>query len=150
MVDAFDIWLELKATDEAGHVIFWSGHADDQGGPVDPSAHFYKSFQIDGEGNVINKRNAWAARATMYVNLIPPGSADVAHYLLKIPKNTTGKIHLEANLNYRKFTSFYSHFAYEGKPDVPALPIVAVASTSTDLVVGKDSAPAETVSQRDA
>src|SRR5579884_688992 len=65
-IDAFDVWLELKATDEHGNVIFWSGEAADNGrGAVDPSAHFYRSLQIDENGNPINKRNAWAARATM-------------------------------------------------------------------------------------
>ena len=83
-VDAFDTWLELKATDDAGRIVFWSGRAADEGrGPVDPTAHFYRSLQIDGDGNPINKRNAWAARAVVYVNLIPPGAADVAHYLLR-------------------------------------------------------------------
>ena len=155
-VDAFDVWLELKATDDSGRVIFWSGEAADNGrGAVDPSAHFYRSMQIDGDGNPINKRNAWAARATMYVNLIPPGSADVAHYLLKIPKNSSGKIHLQANLNYRKFSAYYLHFAYETKPETPELPIITLASAATDLVIAdaKSAATAaapNSASQRDA
>src|SRR6266481_17269 len=57
-VDAFDVWLELQATDEKGQTIFWSGKVEDDGkGPVEPGAHFYKSLQIDGHGNPINKRN---------------------------------------------------------------------------------------------
>ncbi len=134
-VDAFDTWLELRAMDDAGRVLFWSGRVDNDG-PVDPSAHFYRSLQIDGNGNPINKRNAFESRATMYVNLIPPGAADVAHFLLRIPRNASGKIHLTANLNYRKFTSFYSQFVYEGKPAPPNLPVVNIASSTTDIVVG--------------
>ena len=53
---------------------------DDGKGPVEPGAHFYRSYQLDGEGNPINKRNAWQARSVLYVRLIPPGAADVAHY----------------------------------------------------------------------
>src|SRR4029077_21043635 len=35
-VDAFDVWLELQATDEKGQVIFWSGKVEDDGkGPVE-------------------------------------------------------------------------------------------------------------------
>ncbi len=144
-VDAFDTWLELRATDDAGRVVFWSGRAADDGrGPVDPAAHFYRSLQIDGEGNPINKRNAWASRAVVYVNLIPPGAADVAHYLLRIPKNATGMIHLEAKLNYRKFTWFYSHFAFEGKPETPDIPIVTLASAVTDICVGPVTAATDT------
>ncbi|HZT32649.1 MAG TPA: tetratricopeptide repeat protein [Bryobacteraceae bacterium] len=116
-VDAFDVWLELKAADARGRVIFWSGQVEDQGkGPVEPGAHFYRSYQLDEAGNPINKRNAWQARSVLYVRLIPPGAADVAHYRVKVPKDAAGPITLTAKLNYRKFSWYYTHFAYAGKP----------------------------------
>ena len=37
------------------------------------------SYQIDGEGNPIDKRNAWQTRSVLYVHLIPPGAADTVH-----------------------------------------------------------------------
>ena len=114
-VDAFDVWLELQATDEKGQTIFWSGKVEDEGkGPVEPGAHFYRSLQIDGHGNPINKRNAWATRSVVYVHLIPPGAADTAHYRLHIPENAGDKITLHAKLNYRKFTWFNTHFSFAG------------------------------------
>jgi len=116
-VDAFDVWLELQGRDPAGRVIFWSGKVEDDGkGPVEPGAHFYKSYQLDGAGNQIDKRNAWQARSVLYVRLIPPGAADVAHYLVRIPKDAPGPITLTAKLNYRKFTRYYTEFAYAGQP----------------------------------
>ena len=114
-VDAFDIWLEMEARDAAGHVVFWNGQTR-KDGPVDKSAHFYKSYQLDGDGNPINKRNAWQARSVLYVRLIPPGAADVAHYLLKIPKDATGPISVTAKLNYRKFSRYFTEYAYAGQP----------------------------------
>ena len=67
-VDAYDTWLELKGTDDKGQTIFWSGMVEDNGkGPVEKGAHFYRSLQIDAHGNPINKRNAWATRAVVYV-----------------------------------------------------------------------------------
>src|SRR4029078_4123907 len=103
-VDAFDVWVELEAVDDAGRVIFHSGEvADDGKGAVDPGAHFYKSLLLDEHGNVINKRNAWAARSVAYVRLIPPGAADTIHYRLDVPQDARGKIHLTAKVNYRKF-----------------------------------------------
>ena len=114
-VDAFDCWLELKATDDAGRVIFWSGGVEDAGrGPVDPSAHFYRALLIDAHGNPITRRNAWAERATVYVHLIPPGAADTVHYRLRIPKNEKGPLHLVAKLNYRKFSWINTQFAFAG------------------------------------
>lgn len=116
-LDSFDIWLELQATDATGKVIFWSGQVEDGGrGPVEPGAHFYKAFQLDGDGNEINKRNAWQARSVLYVHAIPPGAADTVHYLLNIPKDAKGPIRLKAKLNHRKFSWYYTQFAYAGKP----------------------------------
>jgi Flp pilus assembly protein TadD len=114
-VDAYDCWLELKAVDDQGRTIFWSGRAEDGGkGPVDPGAHFYRSLQIDAHGNPINKRNAWATRAAVYVRLIPPGAADTIHYRLQIPPNAGGRIHLTARLNYRKFAWWNTQFSFAG------------------------------------
>ena len=68
--------------------VFWSGKVEDDGkGPVEKGAHFYRSLQIDAHGNPINKRNAWATRAVVYVRLIPPGAADTVHYRMHIPEN---------------------------------------------------------------
>ncbi|HYO81132.1 MAG TPA: tetratricopeptide repeat protein [Bryobacteraceae bacterium] len=116
-VDAFDVWLELQALDADGKVIFWSGRMEDNGrGPVEPGAHFYRSFQLDGAGNPINKRNAWQTRSLLYVRLIPPGAADVAHYRVKIPSDAKGPITLKARLNHRKFSYAYTQFSYAGRP----------------------------------
>ncbi len=132
-VDAFDIWLELEGRDADGRVIYWSGQvADDGRGPVEPGAHFYKSYQLDANGNPINKRNAWQARSVLYVRLIPPGAADVAHYRVRIPKNARGPITFTAKLNYRKFAHYYTQFAYAGQP-VPGQDAAALGRAHNDL-----------------
>ena len=118
-VDAFDVWLELKGEDAAGRPVFWSGGMDEDG-EIDPGAHFYRSFMLDGAGNQIDKRNAWQARSILYVRLIPPGAADVVHYRMKIPEDAEGPIRLTARLNHRKFTRYYTQWAYAGKPAVAA------------------------------
>jgi tetratricopeptide (TPR) repeat protein len=116
-VDAFDVWLELQAKDATGRVIFWSGAVEDGGrGPVEKGAHFYRSFMLDGDGNPINKRNAWQARSLLYVRLIPPGAADVAHFRLRIPPDAKGPLTLTAKLNHRKFAHYYTQFSYAGQP----------------------------------
>jgi Flp pilus assembly protein TadD len=121
-VDAFDTWLELKGTDDKGQTIFWSGMVEDNGkGPVEKGAHFYRSLQIDAHGNPINKRNAWATRAVVYVRLIPPGAADTVHYRVSIPENAGNKVTLRARLCYRKFSWYGTHQAFAGQPD-PASP----------------------------
>src|ERR1700680_963871 len=117
-VDAYDTWLELKGTDDKGQTIFWSGMVEDNGkGPVEKGAHFYKSLQVDAHGNAINKRNAWATRAVVYVRLIPPGAADTVHYRVSIPQHAGNKITLHARLCYRKFSWWGTHFAFVGEAD---------------------------------
>jgi Flp pilus assembly protein TadD len=117
-VDAFDVWLELKATDETGQVVFWSGMAEDGGrGPVEKGAHFYRSLMVDAHGHPINKRNAWATRALVYVRLIPPGAADTVHYRLRIPETAGDRITLQARLHYRKFAWWNTHFSFAGVRD---------------------------------
>jgi Flp pilus assembly protein TadD len=121
-VDAYDTWLELKGTDDKGQTIFWSGMVEGDGkGPVEKGAHFYRSLQIDAHGNPINKRNAWATRAVVYVRLIPPGAADTVHYRVSIPESAGSKITLHARLCYRKFSWYGTHEAFAGQPD-PASP----------------------------
>jgi tetratricopeptide (TPR) repeat protein len=116
-VDSFDIWLELKAEDANGKPVFWSGRVEDDGkGPVEPGAHFYQSFLLDEHGNPINKRNAFHARTLLYSRLIPPGAADVIHFRVRIPEDAAGPIRLHAKLNYRKFSHYYTQFAYAGQP----------------------------------
>jgi Tfp pilus assembly protein PilF len=132
-VDAYDTWLELKGTDENGRAVFWSGMVEDDGkGPVEKSAHFYRSLQIDEHGNPINKRNAWASRATVYVRLIPPGAADTIHYRMRIPEDAGNKITLHARLCYRKFAWWNTQFSFAGVPEPSQQPAPSVAPSHDD------------------
>jgi Tfp pilus assembly protein PilF len=115
-VDAFDVWLDLQATDDAGRILFWSGMVEDnEKGPVEKGAHFYRSLQVDAHANPINKRNAWATRSLVYVRLIPPGAADTVRYRVTVPKDVTGNVHLKARLRYRKFAWWNTQFAFAGE-----------------------------------
>ena len=169
-VDAFDVWVELKAVDNEGRTIFWSGYVDDDGkGPVEPGAHFYRSLLLDAKGQPINKRNAWAARSVLYVQLIAPGSANTVRFRLHVPEAVGSEIRLEAKLNYRKFAWWNTQWAYAGvreagvtlAPDydtaewsftgplddvsgplkaIPDVPIVTMASASVTLLVSTSGA----------
>jgi Tfp pilus assembly protein PilF len=144
-VDAFDTWLELKGVDDKGQIIFWSGMvADDGKGPVEKGAHFYRSLQVDGHGNAINKRNAWSTRAVVYVRLIPPGAADTVHFRMKVPEKTGGKITLTARLCYRKFSWYGTQFAFAGEPDKEGKNVQAKPEAS-----GEAAAPASVTADYD-
>jgi Flp pilus assembly protein TadD len=126
-IDAFDVWVEFKAVDNLGQVLFWSGAVADGGrGPVEPGAHFYRAFLVDQHGNEINKRNAWAARAAVYSRAIPPGATDVVHYRLTVPEHAGDHLTLTATLNYRKFSWWNTHWAFAGVRD-PQQPAFALS-----------------------
>ena len=133
-VDSFDVWLELEGKDGDGKTIFWSGRTDDNGkGPVESGAHFYRSYQLDAEGNPINKRNAFQTRSVLYVRLIPPGAADVAHFRVKLPLGVKSPVTLTAKLNYRKFSHYFTKYAYAGEPKAGQDPkLVSIAHDSRD------------------
>jgi tetratricopeptide (TPR) repeat protein len=117
-VDAFDVWVELEATDDRGRTLFHSGAVEDGGkGPVEPGAHMYRSLMLDERGNPINKRNAWSARSVAYVRLIPPGAADTIHYRLQVPQDAGDRITLKAKVNYRKFAWWNTQWAFAGVRD---------------------------------
>jgi tetratricopeptide (TPR) repeat protein len=142
-VDAFDIWLEVEGKDAYGKQVFWSGRVEDGGrGPVEAGAHFYRAYQLDSEGNPINKRNAWQARSVLYARMIPPGAADVAHYRMQIPKDARGPITLSAKLNYRKFSHYYTQFVYAGEPKPGQSPsLIGPAHNSLEYSFDKANIP---------
>jgi tetratricopeptide (TPR) repeat protein len=74
----------------------------------------------------------WSTSATrgsvLYVRLIPPGAADVAHYRVQIPKDAKGPLTFTAKLNYRKFSHYYTQFSYAGRPKPNQDPKLLTAS----------------------
>jgi hypothetical protein len=139
-VDAFDVWLELKGEDATGKVFYWSGAVTDDGrGPVEPGAHRYRSLQVDGHGNPINKRNAWSTRALMYARLIPPGAADVGRYRSRC-RATRGTPHLHRPDELPKFSWWNTQFSYAGVRD-PAQPKSMSRPTSTTAVSCSPATP---------
>jgi len=107
---------------------------DNGNGPVEKGAHFYRSLLVDSHGNPINKRNAWAARAVVYVHLIPPGAADTVHYRLHVPENAGNKITLHARLCYRKFAWWNTQFSFAGVPDPKQKPEITPDFDDTKFV----------------
>src|SRR6202162_3738113 len=112
-------------------------------GPVEPGAHFYRSFQLDGDGNPIDKRNAWQTRSLLYVRLIPPGAADVAHYLVQVPTDVRGPLRFTARLNYRKFAWYYTQSSSGASPKYGRYPsLLAIDHNGLQYEFGPQFIPA--------
>jgi tetratricopeptide (TPR) repeat protein len=67
----------------------------------------------------------------------------VAHYRMRIPKAARGPITLTARLNYRKFSTYYTQFAYAGEPKPGQSPsLISPAYNSLDYSFDKSHVPA--------
>ncbi len=66
---------------------------------------------------MINKRNAWQARSVLYVRLIPPGAADVAHYPREDSQGRQRAAHVYGQAELPQvLATTYTQFAYAGQP----------------------------------
>ncbi|MDA1193357.1 MAG: tetratricopeptide repeat protein, partial [Candidatus Poribacteria bacterium] len=171
--DAFDVWVELEMRDKATNALVYHSGGIEPDGRVDRGAHFYRAIMLDANGNVIDKRNAFAARTLLYARGIPPGAADTVHFRLNIPKDAGDELVVNARLHYRKFMDFNTKFAFAGVPaddaphdenyddrawqftgdttgnagkinGIPDLPTITIAEDSLVLkVLPSDAAPIE-------
>ena len=144
--DSNEGWLEVSVLNEDLEPLAISGELQEDG-HVDPAAHFYKALMVDARGQAIHKRNAQDIVAPVYVRVIGPGTADVAHYSFRIPEDYTGqRITLKARLLWRKFDRQYTEFAYHSNPagfraftQVPELPITEIAADAVTLPITRQS-----------
>ena len=147
--DSNEGWLEFSVLDEENRVIGLSG-AVLEDGHLDPMAHVYKAVILDREGEPILKRNAQDIYVTAASSVIGPGTADVAHYSLVVPRSLeSGRLTLRARLLWRKFTRPYTEFAFATNPEgfrrfaePPDLPIteIAAAEVELEILAGRDGA----------
>lgn len=107
--DSNQVWLEV--TLRQGDKILGQNGAMDDERRVDRAAYFVNSYQLDREGQRIDRRNAQDIYAPLYDHQIPPGSADVVQFAFTLPRELSieagSPIQLTARLNYRKFDSHY-------------------------------------------
>jgi hypothetical protein len=132
-VDSNEVWVDVTVTSN-GRVIGRSGGMDAEG-RVDPWSHFVNVYMLDRHGNRIDQRNAQDIFVPLYNHQIPPGAADVIHYLIEVPEGLAGPIEVEARLNYRKFDTTYLKHVY-GPDFVNDLPVMELARDRVVFPVG--------------
>ncbi len=143
--DAFDVWLELLVQDDNGVIIAESGKLNNN--LLNKDVHQFRTLLVDGNGETINKRNSWQARALIYDSRISPGTANVIHYQYKIPQKRSNELIVQARLKYRKFSQLYSHYVFNDNNnhtmdkqkklavDISKLPIITLAKDQIKLQV---------------
>ena len=132
--DSNEVWLELTLS-SAGRVIGKSGGLDPADGNLDPWSHHVNAYVLDRDGNRIDRRNPEDIFVTLYNHQVPPGAADVIHYVFVVPDWITTSIDIEANLLYRKFDTRFTRYFQGEAFDGNDLPIIAIASDQLRLPV---------------
>ncbi|MSR45403.1 MAG: tetratricopeptide repeat protein [Phycisphaerales bacterium] len=127
--DSNEVWLDV-IVESNGVVIGRSGGMDASRG-VDPWSKFINAYVIDRDGNRIERRNPQDIFVTLYNNQIPPGSADLSHFLVAVPMDAGDSIRVRVALRYRKFDLTIMR-AVEGESSINTLPILTLA---TDEIV---------------
>lgn len=135
--DSNEVWLSLVASSE-GDTIGESGTLHEPDLRVDPWAHFLNAYVIDRDGRRIDRRNPENIFTTLYNNQIPPGAADVVHYLLSVPESHQGAIDLSVSLKYRKFDAPYMRHIQGEDFDGNDLPITVMANDQVSLPVSTE------------
>ena len=89
----------------------------------------YTGQIFDAIEQAVADRNAKDIFVNAQVNVIPPGTADVARYRVIAPP---GAATVRARLLWRKFNHSYTEFTFSGQ-EVPELPITEIASATAQL-----------------
>ncbi len=146
-------WIEFTFLDAEGRTLAQSGFVRDDR-YVDPAAHFFRAVLVDREGDPIHRRNAPDIYATVYSNVIGPGTAHAVHYRVNVPHAVVGQVTVRARLLWRKFDRAFTEFAYRTNPEgfkrfpkCPDLPITEICRTEVTLPVADNPPAVEAASE---
>ncbi|MBK8270422.1 MAG: tetratricopeptide repeat protein [Planctomycetes bacterium] len=131
--DSNEIWMDM--TVKCGNRVIGRSGGMRPDGEVDPWSHFVNAFVIDRNGRRIDRRNAEDIFIPLYSHQIPPGAADVVHFLLQVPENISGPITVDVKLQYRKFDTLYVKLFQGEKFTRNDLPIMTLATDTVTIPV---------------
>jgi tetratricopeptide (TPR) repeat protein len=140
--DSNEGWLELTVTDERGRSLAQSGLIGPDG-QVDGAAHFFRALLSDRNGAPIHMRNAQDIYTPVYVNVIGPGTADVARFRFRVPDSGVKAVRVRARVLWRKFERHFTEFVFQTNEAMrarfggraPDLPVTELALNEVELPV---------------
>ncbi len=130
-LDLIDVWLEVKATDEKGKLIFHSG-ALNKNFYMEPRAHRLGGIMLDKNGKPITKNRVWAIDKKIVQRVIKPGETIHDDYEIFVPENAR-LLHISAQWNYRKLNQDFIRWAFEDKS--VTMPVTKVGILQTRIKI---------------
>jgi hypothetical protein len=155
-LDMIQSWVELRVEDDSGKLIFTSGQRDPRHFLV-PGTFLFKAEPVDQYGNLIDRHNLWEMVGVRYRRSLFPGYSDTVEYNVMCPSGgpslpvakvnpntnfsvaagrTSGKVHINATLHYRKIDQFLLNYVMGDKSGLTA-PVVDIASATANVCVAK-------------
>jgi tetratricopeptide (TPR) repeat protein len=136
--DFYESWVEFKAQDASGQVIYHSGYLEPNG-YLEEHAHTYTNRLVSVSGKLLDLHQVWATKVKTYDNTILPGRSDLVQYRFWVPADAKSPITLTAKVNYRRFRRGFTDFVFQTPKEFP---IVEVASKSATLKLGANDSSA--------
>lgn len=135
--DSNEVWLDVEAR-TADAVAGRSGGMG-PGNGVDPWSKFLNVFMLDRNGFRIDRRNPQDIFTPLYNHQVPPGGADVTHFVLHVPDWAGDTLKVRVALQYRKFDLTYLRHI-RGTDVTNDLPVVTLATDELTFTVAQPGA----------
>ncbi|MAE60778.1 MAG: hypothetical protein CMJ49_05405 [Planctomycetaceae bacterium] len=90
-LDMIESWVELKATDAAGNVLYHTGYLDEANRIVETGV-WYKADGFDRKGELVDRHNLWDLVGASYKRTLYPGMTDTLQVEFQCPSMARGRI----------------------------------------------------------
>lgn len=134
-LDMMQSWIEIKAEDQEGNLLFSSGMLDEENF-IEPGSFIFKAEPVDQYGNLIDRHNLWELVGVRYSRALYPGKTDYARYAMKVDQQHITSIHITAKLKYRKFNQFLMNEVFSEIDDKTA-PVTTISADSHQVKIFK-------------
>jgi len=109
-LDIIQAWVELDVRDDAGRVVFQSGHRD-SAHFIAPGSFMFKAEPVDQYGNLIDRHNLWEMVGVRYRRSMFPGFSDRETFTVPVPAGAR-ELRITARVMYRKADQFLLNFLF--------------------------------------
>lgn len=150
-LDQRHMWVQVKATDADGNVVYDNGWFDDKTGTIDPQAVIYLKQMTNEDGSLNTRHILFDIDALSYTrHPIRPNESDRIAYKVDLPQTVNGPVKVEAKLWYRlALQDILKNIAeYQVPPltfdiEKVVIPPILMVETSTEIDVPVRTASTE-------
>ncbi|MGM0507497.1 MAG: multiheme c-type cytochrome, partial [Bacteroidota bacterium] len=155
-LDMIQSWIEIRATDQNGKVLFESGTLDENHF-IQPGSFVFKAEPVDQYGNLVDRHNLWEMVGVRYSRALFPGKSDYARFALNLEDYQFGyqlfseegpasytidpiskrvqTVRIDAKLQYRKINQFLMNEVFTDIGGYDTAPVTTISEHSKWVTV---------------